>query len=129
MQGNLEFIHHEWIGIVINGKVSCLFQLDSLSTAYQFKESIQTSLFAPVSTEPVDITGLLLLRLRMVITSGDLKTTHINPSVVFQDPIWLYSITCKLAFDPLEWKWKTSDQAAKVPFFNYTSKISYNAGM
>jgi hypothetical protein len=41
--------------------------------------------------------------------------------------VWLIGLTYKLNFDPSEWKWIST--GGKIPFFNYTAKIGYQARM
>jgi hypothetical protein len=67
-----------------------------------FKEA-QPSLFVPCSTEETDISGMTLKRIRVVLTTGDLKGTTLNPRKTVLSPIWLLGITEKLQFDPGEW--------------------------
>jgi hypothetical protein len=69
---------------------------------YSFKE-VQPHLFANCSQELVDITGIELTRVRVVATSGDLKTSKLNPGEKYLNPVWLIGLTHTLKFDLGEW--------------------------
>ena len=80
---------------------------------YSFKE-VQPHLFAPCSQELVDITGIELIRVRVVATSSNLKTSKLNPNEEYLNPVWLIGLTHALNFDHGEWNWISA--GGKFPY-------------
>jgi hypothetical protein len=126
IRGNPAFKQFEWVASTLANKVDRIFQIFSPQQGHAFME-VQLQLFAPCTHELIDITGLELKRIRVVATARDLKDSKLNPGVKFLFPVWLIGLTYKLNFDPSEWKWIST--GGEIPFFNYTAKIGYQAGM
>jgi hypothetical protein len=126
IRGNPAFQQFEWVASLHEGKVDQIFQLTSPWHGTAFKE-IQPTLFIPGDLEEVDISGMDLKRIRMVSTTGDLKSSKLNPKEETLSPVWLIGITQKLQFDPGEWSWVSNE--SELPFFNYMAKVGYHAGL
>jgi hypothetical protein len=54
---------------------------------------MQKQLYAPISIDVEDLTGMELVRIKVVATTGDLKGTQLNPGEDFPSPVWLIGIT------------------------------------
>jgi hypothetical protein len=125
-RGDPDFAQYEWVACIADGRVTKIYQLLSPHHGLAFRET-QPQLYNHCSTEPEDVTGLELRHVRIVTTSGDLKETQLNPNREYIHPVWLLGLTKELQFDPGEWRWTSNE--GEVPFFNYTAKIGYQAGM
>jgi hypothetical protein len=126
IRGNPAFQQFEWVASLHEGKVDQIFQLTSPWHGTAFKET-QPILFIPGDLEEVDISGMDLKRIRVVSTTGDLKSSKLNPKEETLSPVWLIGITQKLQFDPGEWSWVSNE--SELPFFNYMAKVGYHAGL
>jgi hypothetical protein len=54
---------------------------------------MQKQLYAPISMDVEDFTGMELVRIKVVAMTRDHKGTQLNPGEDFPSPMWFISIT------------------------------------
>jgi hypothetical protein len=78
VRGNPTFQQYEWVASLHEGKVDQIFQITSPWHGTAFTET-EPTLFVPRVSEEVDISGMDLKRIHVVLTTGDLKDSKLNP--------------------------------------------------
>ena len=116
------------VAVTVNGNIETIFQLqENTHTGAEFLSYAQADLFFATSDVPRNIYGTLLKRIRMAITTRNLKNIKTNLELGREvKVVWSMGLTGNLPFDPSKWQWGSTNKTMECLFFNYSAKLQRN---
>lgn len=96
----------DWVATLVETvDIDLLFHLQDPETGIQF-EQMSPGFYCFSPAPPIQLLELDLRRIRVVTSSGNLRTTTIDPDAPCEGADWALGTVRSLKFDPQEWKWK-----------------------
>jgi hypothetical protein len=125
------FAEFEWVARALLGppNSNLIFQIVKLPNLGQAFIETKPTFFVRCPGPPTYLVINDLQRIRVVASTGDLRTTVANPAIRQVNPVWSLGPVAELAFNPCEWTWGKISPLEELNFLNYSTCMGYRIGL